>query len=273
MILLSTLVLTVATGPAEPSAEPPTEPIVVPDPGQVQDAAETGAGPVPPPEHVRDQATLEPPPSGSTPATPPNPQARPSEGVYAVGSSGIAPLPPPPPPVPIESLARGRWSGVGWLSVRLLVTGPIAGDPPARPTVVALGGGAEGGWRIRQWVALGAAFTRQPHEIYREDIPDAPASVTFRGYMSAWDIGFFRFYAPVRGRFDPFVDVGGGLAFFEPARNRPTLFGGSIRASVGFEAWVARNLTLGLSGIYRANIVDDTVGHSWQAALDFGVHW
>jgi hypothetical protein len=139
--------------------------------------------------------------------------------------------------------------------------------------VISLGGGVEGGWRITQWVGLGAAFTRQPHEIYREDIPDAPAVVNYRGYMSAWDLAFLRFFAPVKGRFDPYLDVGGGLAFFEPARSRPTQVGASIRASVGFEAWVARNLTLGLAGLYRANFVDDTVGHAWQAAIDFGVHW
>ncbi|HLT38537.1 MAG TPA: hypothetical protein VK034_19755 [Enhygromyxa sp.] len=280
MIVSATFAL-LMLGPAEPapsvepapptaSPEPSPEPIVVPAPEQVQDAAESGAGPVPPPEQVRDQSQLQP---GQQPPAPPNPRARPSEGVYAVGSSGVAPLPAPPPPVSPEAITRGRWSGFGWLSVRLLVSGPIAGHPPARPTVISLGGGAEGGWRIRQWIGLGAAFTRQPHEVYREDVPDAPAVVDYRGYMSVWDVAFVRLFAPVRGRVDPFLDVGGGLAFFDPARNRPTLVGGSVRAAVGFEAWVGRNLTLGLSGIYRANFVDDTVGHGWQAAIDFGVHW
>jgi hypothetical protein len=207
------------------------------------------------------------------PAAPPNPHARPSEGVHAVGSSGVAPLPPPPPPVPPSTISRGRWSGVGWLSVRLLVSGPIAGDTPARPTVISLGGGAEGGWRIRQWIALGSGFARQPHEVYREDIPDAPAIINYRGYLSTWDVGFLRLYAPVRGRVDPFVDVGGGLAFFDPARDRPVLVGATVRASVGFEAWIARNLTLAVTGIYRGNFVDRTIGHSWQAALGFGIHW
>lgn len=282
MILPLTLASSFLLGvepPAEVAAEPPpAEPITVPAPEQVRDAAESGAGPVPQPEQVRDSATIEPPtnPSPPTPdpsTTPPNPKARPSEGVYAVGSSGIAPLPPPPPPVPVETIARGRWSGVGWLSVRLTVTGPIAGDAPGRPSVVSLGGGAEGGWRIRQWIALGSSFTRQPHELARVSTPDGSATIDYRGYMSAWDIGFFRFYAPVRGRIDPFVDVGGGLAFHEPARDRPLLMGGTVRASVGFEAWVTRNLTLGLSGLYRANFLDDSLGHAWQAAVDFGLHW
>lgn len=213
---------------------------------------------------------LAPPPG---PAQPPDPHAQPSEGVHAVGSSGVAPLPPAPAPVDPSTIPRGDWRGVGWLSLRLHVTGPIYGDAPGRPTVVSLGGGAEGGWRIRQWIGLGAAFSRQPHEIYRQDIPDAPAVVTRRGYMTAWDIAFLRLYAPVRGRVDPYVDVGGGLAFFTPARERDSVAGTTVRASVGVDAWVARQVTLGISGLYRLNVVDETIGHAWQAALEFGVHW
>ena len=204
---------------------------------------------------------------------PPDPDARPSEGVYAVGSSGVVPLPPPPPPVSPTSISRGRWSGIGWLSLRLFAAGPLAGQTPGRPTVISLGGGAEGGWRIRQWVALGTAFTRQAHEVYRQPIPDSNQTFEQRGTMSAWDIGFFRFYAPVRGRFDPFIDVGGGLALYNPARDRPSAFGATVRASVGFEVWITRSLTLGLAGLYRVNVIEDTVGHAWQAGLDFGIHW
>jgi hypothetical protein len=207
------------------------------------------------------------------PSQGPNPHAHPSEGVYAVGSSGVAPLPPAPPPVDPKTIPRGDWRGTAWLAVRLHVTGPIAGQTPGRPTVISLGGGAEGGWRIRQWVALGAGFSRQPHEIYREDIPEFGTVINRRGYMSAWDVAFLRFYAPVRGRIDPFVDVGGGLSFYDPARNRPTYVGGTVRASVGFDAWIARNLTLGVAGIYRMNLIDGSIGHGWQAALEFGVHW
>lgn len=268
-----------------------TAPITVPAPTEVRDEAAMGGGALPPPEQVRDEAAagqgVLPPPDASvtqipasvtaanpaTSAHPPNPQARPSEGVHAVGSSGIAPLPAPPPPVPISSIAQGRWSGVGWLAVRLLGTGPIAGDTPARPTVIALGGAVEGGWRIRQWIALGAGFTRAPHEVYRQFVPDAEGSFQYRGYLSTWDVGFLRLYAPVRGRVDPYLDFGGGLAFYDPARDRPTILGGSVRASVGVEFWIARNLTLGLAGLYRAQVVDDSVGHAWQAGLDFGVHW
>jgi hypothetical protein len=240
--------------PAPPEAVPAPEgePIVVPAPEAVQSAA-AGTGPV-------------------QPAHPPNPHARPSEGVYAVGSSGVAPLPPPPPPVPSSTISKGSWRGVGWLSARLHVAGPISGEVPARPTVIALGGGAEGGWRIRQWVALGSSFSRQPHEVYREQIPDAPL-VTSRGFMTAWDVAFLRLYAPVRGRVDPFIDVGGGLSFFDPARDQPLVIGGTARVSAGLEFWITHSLTLGLVGIYRFNTVDDARGHVWQAAIDVGIHW
>jgi hypothetical protein len=171
------------------------------------------------------------------------------------------------------TIRRDSWRGVGWLSVRLHVAGPIGGDPPGRPTVISIGGGAEGGWRIRQWAALGMGFSRQPHESYRDHLVDPSEIVSRNGYMTAWDLAFVRLYAPVRGRVDPFIDVGGGLAFFDPARNRPTEVGATVRASLGFDAWVTRNVTLGISGIYRANFMDDTIGHVWQAGLDLGLHW
>jgi hypothetical protein len=202
-----------------------------------------------------------------------DPHASPSEGVYAVGSSGVAPLPPAPPPVDPSTIRRDGWRGVGWLSLRLLVSGPIYGTAPGRPTVVALGGGAEAGWRIRQWIGLGTGFSRQPHELYRQDVPEAPAVFNRRGYMTAWDVLFVRMYAPVPGRVEPFIDVGGGLAFYDPARDRGSLAGGTVRASFGFDAWITRSLTLGVAGIYRVNFVDETVGHAWQAVAELGVHW
>ena len=238
-----------ADTPETPAPGMPADVQIVPPPAGGQDAE---AGPIP---------------------QPPDPNAPPSEGVRAVGSSGIAPLPPPPAPVPPETIPRGSWRGVGWLAIRLHVGGPIAGVAPARPTVISLGGGAEGGWRIRQWIALGSGFSRQAHEVYRENVPQADAVASFRGYMTAWDVAIVRLYAPVRGRIDPFIDLGGGLSFFDPARDRASQVGATIRASAGFEAWITRRMTLGLSGIYRANFVDETTGHVWQAAVDLGIHW
>src|SRR5689334_8735934 len=83
-------------------------------------------------------------PPAQGPAQPPDPRARPSEGVYAVGSSGVAPLPPAPPPVDPSTIPRSDWRGVGWVAARLVVTGPIYGEVPGRPTVISLGGAIEG---------------------------------------------------------------------------------------------------------------------------------
>ncbi|WP_052555705.1 hypothetical protein [Enhygromyxa salina] len=258
-ILLAVLLAAPAPAPAPaPEPEPQADPIPVAAP-----ANDPGPGQAP----VR----VEPPAADR--GTPPNPHARPSEGVYAVGSSGVAPLPPAPPPVSPSTIRHDSWRGVGWLAVRLHVMGPLAGDTPGRPTVIALGGGAEGGWRIRQWVAVGTGFSRQPHESYRDQLVNPSQVVKRNGYMSAWDLAFVRLYAPVRGRIDPFIDLGGGLGFFEPARNRPILVGATVRASAGFEAWVSRNVTLGLFGVYRANFMDESIGHAWQAGLNLGLHW
>lgn len=256
---------------AEPTDTAPSqpEPTVIRDPRQVQEDAEAGRADVRQPEQVQDEARA----AGGDPfAKPPNPKAVPSEGVRAVGSSGIAPLPPPPDPVPPSAIPRGSWRGVGWLAVRMHFTGAVAGDAPARARVISLGGGAEGGWRVRQWVGVGAAFSRQVHEVARVVDP-VGQEIVQRGFMSAWDLAFVRFWAPVKGRVEPYIDVGGGLAFVEPARTTGTEVGGTVRGSLGLDIWVARNVTLGMTGLYRASFVDTTVGHAWQAALEFAVHW
>lgn len=262
--------------PADPPANPPTAedaPIEIRAPEQVQQDVERGEGEVRTPEQVQADAAKVPPPAGGDPlAPPPNPQSPPSEGVYAVGSGPVAPLPPPPPPVPVSAIPKLDWRGVLWLSVRLTVTGPLGGSYPARASVVSLGGAFEGGWRINQIAALGMGLSRQPHEIIRQTHLDQID--IRRGTMSVWDIAFIRMFAPVRGRVDPFIDLGGGMAFVEPAREgEPLDVGGTIRGSLGFDAWLAKNLTIGVSGMYRAAFMRESVGHSIQGALELAVHW
>ncbi|MCA9685466.1 MAG: hypothetical protein KC457_25030 [Myxococcales bacterium] len=210
--------------------------------------------------------------AGGDPFAPPNPHARPSEGVYAVGSSGVAPLPEPPPPVPVSSIPKGDWRGMAWLSLNLGVSGPIAGLTPARSTVIGMGAGVDVGWRARQWLGVGTRFTTQPHEVFREQTA-YDGVVTRRGYLTVWDVAFVRLWAPVRGRVEPYIDAGGGMAFLDPARLDSIVVGGTARAAVGFDAWVGRNLSLGLAGIYRATFMDKEVGHAWRAAFDLTVHW
>jgi len=261
--------------PPEPPPEPVAEtaPIEVRAPEQVQSDAERGAAALPTPEQVRDNAGERPTSAGGDPfAPPPNPKAHPSEGVYAVGSGPIAPLPAPPPPVPISTIPKLDWRGTAWLSFRLTVTGPIGGAYPAKPSVVSLGGAVEGGWRINQLVGVGIGLARQPNEIIRQTVLDQ--TVVRRGNMNVWDFAFVRLFAPVRGRVDPFVDLGGGMVFLESARpGLPLDVGGSLRASVGFDAWLTKTITLGISGLYRAVFVGDSIGHTIQGAVELAVHF
>ncbi len=213
---------------------------------------------------------LQPPADGQ--ADPPDPQARPSEGVYAVGSSALAPLPPAPAPVPRASISPGVWRGQGWISTQLSVIGAIAGVAPARPTVVALGTGLDFGWRARPWIGLGMSVSRQPHEVYLETQNDGSIQAR-RGSMTSWDIGLLRLWAPVPGRIVPYADLGLGLGVLNPARGRALLAGATVRGAVGLELWIGRSLTLGVQGLYRANIFGDTVGHTWQAGLTLASHW
>lgn len=257
-----------STDPSAPPVEDPVEdPIEVRAPEQVEAEAELRT-----PEQVRDAPAPIPQTSPTPTAPPPDPKAHPSEGVYAVGSGPLAPLPPPPPPVPASAIPKFDWRGRMWLAIRLSVTGPIAGSYPAKPSVVALGGLIEGGWRINQIAALGTSLGRQPHE--RIQFATVDATIIQRGTMSTWDIAFIRLFAPVRGRVDPFLDLGGGLAFLEPAREGlPLALGGSVRASLGFDAWIAKNLSLGVAGLYRATLVDASVGHTLQGIVDLSVHF
>jgi hypothetical protein len=273
--MIAWLTCLVLSAPPElpPETPPPSDDaaIEVRAPETVQQDVEAGQGDLPTPEQV--QAQPPPQPSGDPAAKPPSPQSRPSEGVYAVGSGPVTPLPPPPAPVPITAIPKLDWRGVIWVSVRVTVTGPIGGTYPAKPSVVSLGGGVEGGWRINQVAALGTGVYRQPHEVIRQTGFDNQ-DIVKRGTMTFWDTAFIRLFAPVRGRVDPFLDLGGGLAFLEPAREgEPMDIGGMARGSVGFDAWLAKNVTLGVSGMYRATFLRDSIGHSVGGAIDFAVHW
>jgi hypothetical protein len=264
--------LTLLAPPELPPEPEPSEPAIE----VTAPAPEAGPPPevVPTPEQVRADAAQTPPSAGGDPfAKPPSPQARPSEGVYAVGSGPVTPLPAPPPPVPVSAIPKFDWRGIGWLSLRLTVTGPIGGSYPARTSVVSLGGAVEGGWRINQIVGLGLGLSRQPHEVIRQTGFD-DSSIVRRGTLTSWDIAFVRLFAPVRGRVDPFLDLGGGMAFLDPAREgEPFEYGGMARGSVGFDAWVAKNLTIGASGLYRATFLRDSIGHAVQGAVELALHW
>jgi hypothetical protein len=249
-------------------AQPPDAAGEVRSPEQVQADTQLRS-----PEQVQADPAAMPTTNGDArPAAPPNPGARPSEGVYAVGSGPLAPLPPPPAPVPASTIPKLDWRGNLWLSLRISVTGPLGGRGPAKPAVVGVGGMVEAGWRINQIAGLGTSLARQPHEQIRYEVLEG--TVLQRGWQSTWDVAFVRLFAPVPGRVDPFLDLGGGLVFVESAvEGSPLALGGSTRASVGFDAWITKHFSLGLGLLYRASFVDGSIGHSLQGLLDISGHW
>lgn len=195
----------------------------------------------------------------------------------------MEPLPPPPPPVDPKYIAKGPWRGRFWLGLRLLVTGPIGGERPARATVVAVSGGLDFGWRISNWLGLGTGISGQLHDSDAVLVSSFYGDTLSRYYgdLFAWDIAFLRFFVPLQKRFQPFVDVGGGLSSY----TRPTggaLIGGHLRSGIGFEGWVGRNITLGLGVYYRLTALEQRwedggrtypLGHSLQGAVELGFHW
>ncbi|TPV92406.1 MAG: porin family protein [Myxococcales bacterium FL481] len=189
-----------------------------------------------------------------------------------------APLPAPPPPVPVSALLSGPWRGVGWLAVHLTTTGPIGGDRPALPTVVAVGFGLEAGWRVNNFLGIGTGVSRQTHErsdyYYIDQFTSERILERSYGELTNFDVLFARGYLPVRGRVQPFAEIGGGLVILEPTDVTIAAYvGGQGRAGLGVEAWISRSLTLAAGARYRLTAFEDATGHSYQGYLQFGVHW
>jgi hypothetical protein len=210
-------------------------------------------------------------------AAPPKPTA-PPDGVAAIGSGAQAPLPQPKPPVDPSTIKQGPWRGAGWISLRLTVGGPIGGEFPAKARVVAIGGGGEIGWRVRNYIGVFAGLYRGPHDQGKRVVTDPATGVQLEvldtGHMTNIDFAVARVFWPLDGRIQPYVDLGGGMAILEPPDpSDPVQLGGHFRGGLGFDAWVARSVTLGFGLIYRANAVDDTVGHHLQGFAGLGLHW
>lgn len=218
-----------------------------------------------------------PPPGADPNAAPPKP-APPPDGVGAVGSGVQSPLPPPKPPVDPSTIRTGPWRGTGWISLRLIVEGPLGGELPARSRVTAIGGGGELGWRVNNWLGIAAGMARRPHDQVDRQVQDElsgeQVKVRYVGHLTSFDFAIARLYWPAERRFQPFVDLGGGLSIVEPPDPEDAvLLGGHMRSAVGFDAWIARTVTLGAGLVYRANFVEDSTGHSLGGFAEFGLHW
>lgn len=226
-------------------------------------------------------------------AAPPSTATSSSASVGAVGPapSGpapgrqavVEPLPAPPAPLRRDKISRGPWRGRFWLGVRGGLTGPISGDRPARPSAVAIGGGVDVGWRVNNWLGFGTGLSGQIHdaEYLRVETPIGDEVRLVYGNMVAWDVAFARLFAPLRRRFQPFAELGGGVASYE----RPAggyLVGGQVRYGIGFDGWVSSNVTIGLSALgrttrlnrrFEGGAVERPSASSYQVIAELGLHW
>ena len=255
-----------------PSLAPPEAQPVQPAPQQVEPqlAGPQPAGPQP----------MGPQPVGPQPAPAPGPAVQ-APGGFDLGGRQVDPLPPPPPPVDPARIRMDPWRGRFWLAPRLLITGPIGGEKPARPTLLTIGGGLDFGIRINNRFGIGTGISGQTHTSIRTTVPGTVDKTIRNGSALFYDVAFVRLYF-LKKRFQPLIEAGGGLARINmPLGER--LFGAQVRAAVGFDAWVTSQVTLGFTTVYRMialHLPQDgitpphwSIGHAMQGALQLGLHW
>lgn len=294
---LLTLGASQVAGAQEPApAVPPPGAAITPSstPGGVL-APEDAAPVTPAPEAQTPSETLPTTPAPVPYGTPdpgaaaPSPApGAPGPGGFDMGGEMMTPLPPPPPPLDPAMIHRGPWRGRGWMSLRMIVTGPIGGEVGARPGVLSLGAGGDIGWRINNVVGLGMGLSGQIHSRVRVREVGTNDTTRFNNGMLYWDAGFLRLYMPLKRRFQPYMEIGGGLARLNHHEADATgkvvplrSYGGQVRAALGLEGWVTSTVTLGFAGTYRLNAFRDlpgqspgwTIGHAMQGVVELGVHW
>lgn len=279
--------------PAVPAETLPTTPAPVPYAGPTPNLGPAPyAGTDPPAYAGSDPASSSPAPAPYPGAAPPAPYAAPGavaapRAGFDLGGQSVTPLPAPPKPLDPAKIRRQPWRGRYWLSFRMLLSGPLAGETPARPGVLSVGGGGDFGWRVNNVLGLGTGLSGQFHG--RTETREIGTQDTKRinNGMLYWDALFARVFLPLRRRFQPYLEVGGGLARLKyhavGASGVPeatNYYGGQVRAALGFEGWVSTNVTLGLSALYRLNAFRDlpghagwTIGHGMQGAIELGFHW
>ena len=259
----------VSTPPAEGGvsvAPPPTSPPVG-TPAQPGYPAPTGSPGYPAPMVQ------------TAPPTMTGPQ--PAPGAFDMGGRQVEPLPPPPSPADPSRIKTDAWRGRYWLAPRLLITGPIGGDKPARPTLLTVGGGLDFGVRFSNRLGLGMGLSGQTHTSIRTTLPGSVDKTVRSGSALFYDIAFVRLYL-LKKRFQPLLELGGGLARIHmPLGDR--LYGAQVRAGAGFDAWVSGQVTIGFTAVYRLialHMPQDgiapahwSVGHAMQGALQLGLHW
>jgi hypothetical protein len=225
---------------------------------------------------------LAPPPGASAPQPPPAPgvtEPRPVD----LGGMSVAPLPPPPASLDPRTARRQPWRGRYWLAVRVGITGPVGGERPAAPSVLSLLGGADFGVRVGNVLGLGMGLSGNIHNRVRLSVTDPSSgnlyAETRNGRMLYWDALFARLHLPLKKRFQPYAEIGGGLARLARGEGGRS-FGAQMRAALGVEGWVSDTVTMGFAGMYRMNAIHDVqggkgwvLGHAMQGVFEIGFHW
>lgn len=262
---------TVAAPAAPEAPAAPTETgVPVPPPSATPPPV---AAPGTPPPATAPPVSAPPGPAGATPA--------PAAPAFDWGGKQVEPLPPPPAPADPSKIRRDPWRGRFWLAPRLLITGPIGGDKPARPTLLTIGGGVDFGVRINNRLGVGMGLSGQTHTSLRTTIPGSTDKTIKNGGMFFWDPVFVRLYF-LKKRFQPLMEFGVGYARVKMPLG-DVLHGAQIRAGIGFDGWVSNQVTIGFTTVYRMialNMPQDgitpahwEVGHALQGALQLGLHW
>lgn len=264
-----------APAPAAPAPETVATPSATPEAGVPVPPPSATPPPVAPPVSAPPTAA---PSTGATSAAPSTPGAAPS---FDWGGRQVEPLPPPPTPADPAKIRRDSWRGRFWIAPRLLITGPIGGDKPARPTLLTIGGGFDFGVRLNNRLGFGMGLSGQTHTSIRTTLPGTTDKTIKNGGMFFFDPVFVRVYF-LKKRFQPLLEFGVGYARAKMPLG-DVLHGAQIRAGLGFDAWVSSQVTIGFTTVYRMialNMPKDgitpahwEVGHALQGALQLGLHW
>jgi hypothetical protein len=192
-------------------------------------------------------------------------------------------LPPPPPSEDPSRLAEGPWRGRYWFGARLDLVVPLAGEQPSKGQVIGIGGSFLFGWRVNNWFGIHSGLSTVAHNADRVRLVDNYGNVYTGieyGQLLAFEVVGARFYWPLRGAFQPYIDVTGGPALlFLPDRDGAVV-GGFGLGGIGFDGWVSPNFTLGVDVDYRLmgfapedDDADGTLGHGLRIGAHLGVHW
>lgn len=275
--------------PAPTAAPPPVSaPVAAPAPAAPAEAAPIYAPPPAPTETLPATPAPTPYAGPSTPTAPPGayptpgaPQPAPPSG-FDLGGQSMAPLPPPPAPLDASRIRLQPWRGRYWLGFRMMFTGPVGGEVPARPNTLTLSGGADFGVRLGNVLGVGMGLSGHIQNRLKATVINVygvPENRTLVGRMLYWDALFVRLHAPLRKRFQPFIEVGGGLAALRRAEDGARVYGAQTRLGLGLEGWVSRGVTLGVSGVYRMTALHDKdadrwrIGHAMHGVIELGFHW